>query len=92
MKTERVVIFYSGHVQGIGFRWACRDLAKGFAVTGYVKNLDDGRVELLAEGERVEVEEFLRAIDKSHLKPFIRERAMNWQPATGGWRDFYIEH
>ena len=92
MQTERAIVFFSGHVQGIGFRYTCRSLAKGFSVTGYVKNLVDGRVELAAEGERTEIEGFLQAIEESDLKPFIRERAVDWQPATGGWRDFHIEH
>ena len=92
MQTERAIAFFSGHVQGIGFRYTCRSLAKGFSVTGYVKNLADGRVELAAEGERTEIEGFLRAIEESDLKPFIRECAVDWQPSTGGWRDFHIEH
>ena len=89
---ERVHVFYSGRVQGIGFRYACRSLAQGFSVTGYVRNLQDGRVELIAEGERGELEGFLGEIQESHLKPFIHQSTIDWQPATGEWRDFHIEH
>jgi acylphosphatase len=92
MSSERAVILFSGHVQGVGFRYTCRHLANGFTVTGYVRNLSDGRVELALEGERDEIEEFLREIDKSHLKPFIREQQIDWQPATGEWPHFRIEH
>lgn len=92
MKSMRAVVFFSGHVQGVGFRYTCRTLAKGFSITGCVKNLDDGRVEMVAEGERHEIEEFLQAIDQSYLKSFIRQHTVAWQPATGEWNNFYIEH
>ncbi len=89
---ERAFVIYSGRVQGIGFRYTCRQLAKGFSVTGFVRNLEDGRVELAAEGERDEVRAFLDAIQKSHLKSFIRTQILDWRPATREWRDFHIEH
>ncbi len=53
---------YQGHVQGVGFRYATHDLAQRFAVAGYVKNLPDRRVELVAEGEAAEVGRFLQAV------------------------------
>jgi acylphosphatase len=59
----RVVVHYSGRVQGVGFRWTAANLAKDFAVAGYVQNLPDGRVRLEAQGERVEVLGLLAAID-----------------------------
>jgi acylphosphatase len=89
---DRAFVTYTGRVQGIGFRYTCRSLAKGFSVTGFVRNLEDGRVELTVEGEREEVQGFLDAIQESHLKAFIRARKLDWQPATGEWRDFHIEH
>ena len=92
MKTERAVVFFSGHVQGVGFRFTCRGLAAGFSVTGHVKNLANGRVELVAEGERREVEAFIQAIREGDLKPFIRQCAMEWQPSMGGWKNFHIEN
>ena len=90
MKSVGAVVFFRGHVQGVGFRYTCRILAKGFSVTGYVKNLDDGRVEMVVEGEGPETENFLQAIDQSHLKSFIRQHTVDWQPATGEWNHFYI--
>lgn len=53
----------TGKVQGVGFRYRTHTLAAGFSVVGYVKNLPDGSVELLAEGEKSEVERFLVAIE-----------------------------
>jgi acylphosphatase len=63
-KTEHVrrTIRYSGRVQGVGFRATARDVAAGFRVTGYVQNLVDGRVLMVAEGTRDEVERFCTAL------------------------------
>jgi len=55
---------YEGKVQGVGFRYAVRELAKGFMVVGWVSNLTDGSVEMLVQGESEEVEEFLTEISE----------------------------
>ena len=55
-------VLYAGRVQGVGFRYAVRRLASGFEVTGAVRNLPDGRVELLAEGSQDELDAFRQAI------------------------------
>jgi acylphosphatase len=55
-------VHYSGNVQGVGFRYRTQRLAQGYAVHGFVRNLADGRVELLVEGEVAEVERFLGAL------------------------------
>ena len=65
-------VFYEGYVQGVGFRWTVKRIAKGYEVTGWVRNLDDGRVELQAMGEDKEVRDFLDAIKQSELKACIR--------------------
>ena len=59
--TARRVIF-EGRVQGVGFRYTCKDLAKGFEVVGTVKNLPEGTVELEVMGETEEVEDFIKEI------------------------------
>ncbi len=65
------LIRYEGKVQGVGFRASVLQLARGYEITGYVKNLPDGRVELAARGESNEVNDFLVAIRQSHLQSHI---------------------
>lgn len=55
-------IYFEGRVQGVGFRYSVKQLAMGFDVTGWIKNLSDGRVELQLMGEEEEVEDFIREI------------------------------
>jgi acylphosphatase len=74
-------VFYSGRVQGVGFRYTTRSLASGFAIAGYVRNLADGRVELVIEGESAEVAACLRTI-QSELGHYIRQ--IDDQPISGG--------
>jgi acylphosphatase len=66
-------VYYEGRVQGVGFRYTVRGIANGYEVQGWVRNLLDGRVELLAQGELGEVKEFLGAIRDSVLKSHIRK-------------------
>jgi len=90
MKRERVQNYYSGRVQGVGFRYAVKTQANGFEVTGMVRNLTDGRVELNAEGVRAELEEFLQAIRDSEVGRFIRQEQTNWSEAKNEFRGFEI--
>ena len=87
---ERLQVLFSGHVQGIGFRYTVKQTALGFEVTGWVKNLADGRVELLVEGERKELEAFQAAIPEAGLRRFIRETQAEWSNGTGEFRGFEI--
>jgi acylphosphatase len=64
-------VFYEGRVQGVGFRFSVKSITTGYEVVGSVKNLIDGRVELLVQGEENEVAEFLQAILDSHLRRHI---------------------
>jgi acylphosphatase len=70
-------VFYEGNVQGVGFRWSVRHIAKGFEVTGWIRNLPDGRVELQINGEEGEVREFLDALAQSELHALIRTQIEN---------------
>lgn len=92
MGRSRLHVYYSGRVQGVGFRHTVRQTALGFEVTGTVKNLPDGRVELVAEGDRDELAAFQDAIRKSGLGALIRQEQSGWETATGEHRGFVIAH
>jgi acylphosphatase len=82
-------VYYTGRVQGVGFRATAADLARGYPVTGWVKNLPDGRVELWAEGPRADVEAFLAAVRKQFATN-LRGEAIDWPPATGRFAQFDV--
>ncbi len=82
MPRTRRHVFYRGNVQGVGFRYTTRRAAEGHDVAGFVRNLSDGRVELVAEGEATEVEAFLAAID-DRLGGHIRGREGREEPPAG---------
>jgi acylphosphatase len=90
MPVRRTSIF-SGHVQGVGFRYTARDVSRDFAVTGYVRNLPDGRVELVAEGDAADIDAFLARLAE-RMDGFINRRLDDDSPATGEFRDFGVRH
>jgi acylphosphatase len=85
-------IVFEGSVQGVGFRWSVKDVAKGFDVIGWVRNLRDGRVELQVTGEEAEVRAFLEAIGQSHLRAHIRNQTESILPQPPVARGFEIRH
>ena len=72
---KAIQVFYEGRVQGVGFRYSVRQIAKGFNVTGWVRNLADGRVELQVSGESEELDGFLGAIRQSDLGSLIKKES-----------------
>jgi acylphosphatase len=72
MSTVRRRVYYSGRVQGVGFRYTTQRMAQEHAVAGYVRNLPDGRVELLAEADSEAIEGLLAAI-RRQMNEYIRD-------------------
>ena len=85
-----MTVYYSGNVQGVGFRYTVMNVANGFEVTGTVGNLPDRRVELVAEGTRDELEAFRHQIRRSGLAHFIRDEEVRWTDAQNEFRGFEI--
>ncbi|UCD29588.1 MAG: acylphosphatase [Planctomycetota bacterium] len=85
----RCTVLYSGTVQGVGFRFMTERVAREFKVTGTVRNLPDGQVEVVAEGDPSEIHRFLAGIDEA-MSGYIRDRQISREPATGEFRDFSI--
>lgn len=81
---------FSGNVQGVGFRMTTRNLARGFTVAGTVRNLDNGDVEVICEGEQTEVERFLAAIEET-MNGFIESRSDAEEPVRNR-SGFAIRH
>ena len=88
---QRKTVFYTGRVQGIGFRYTARAIAGRFDVCGFVRNLPDGRVELVAEGEPHQLAVFLDEV-RERMGVQIRDEKVDTQPATGEFAEFEIRH
>ncbi len=86
---QQAHVYYSGRVQGVGFRYKAVDLAESLGVTGWVKNLGGGRVEIVAEAEDAVLREFLAKL-KEFFGNYIREADIEWQAASGVFENFQI--
>ena len=82
-------IYYKGAVQGVGFRYTTMRVAGGYAVTGFVRNLPDGRVDVVVEGEAKEIEAFLADLADS-MQGYIRDTQIDDEPQTGEFRQFDV--
>ena len=85
-----MTVFFSGQVQGVGFRYTAKTVATGFEITGTIRNLPDGRVELVAEGRREELDAFRAALHDAGLAGFIRAEQVSWADAKNDFRRFEI--
>jgi len=86
---KRLRLFYSGRVQGVGFRYTVEEIARKNKVFGWVKNLSDGRVEITAESDEEALNGFISQV-KEHFFRYIEDVEMEWLPATGEFSDFEI--
>ena len=87
---KRLHLFYTGRVQGVGFRFTAETTALSLELTGWVKNLPDGRVEVICEGEEETLVHFLEKMRSGPMKPYIRNVESVWSEATGEFQDFSI--
>ena len=90
--VQRIHVYYVGRVQGVGFRLPAEETAHELRVLGWVKNLRDGRVELIAEAEEATLRRFLNAIRTGPMKNFIQHVEISWSDASNVFDDFQIRY
>ena len=89
--TLRTEVLFEGRVQGVGFRYTAQSIAKGYDVVGYVQNLPDGRVKLVAEGARHQIDRFLDDL-AGRMEDHIQDQHRSDGPATGEFSQFGVRH
>lgn len=87
---RRLHAFVEGRVQGVGFRFFVRDVARRLGLKGWVRNLPDGRVEVVAEGPEGLLQEFLQRLQQGPRLAFVAQVRFTWQPATDEFQEFEI--
>ena len=90
MKMRRKINF-TGRVQGVGFRWNTKEAVRDFRVTGYVKNLSDGTVELLLEGEKEDLSRAQKAVEEK-MRGYWTSREWIDLPTDPHWEEFCIRY
>ena len=91
LPVHRCTCHFSGRVQGVGFRYATQNLALQYNVAGYVRNLPDGRVEIVLEGPDVEMDGLIESL-KQKMNCYIRHLDRQLDPPTGEFNRFSIKH
>ena len=87
---KQIHAYYSGQVQGVGFRFTARNIANELGVTGWVKNLRDGRVEVVAEAKEEALKDFLDKI-RQYFARYIQDIDLRWQEPEGEFTDFGVK-
>ncbi len=87
--NKRVHVYYSGRVQGVGFRFTAERIALDLGLRGWVKNLPDAKVELVAEGKEQALRNLLAKIDEVFGR-YIRRKDVNWMTATDEFNSFNL--
>jgi acylphosphatase len=86
---KRLHIIYTGSVQGVGFRYTARSIAQGLGLAGWVRNVPDGSVELVAEGEESILRQLLDSIRREMNYTHFTEQ-VSWEPGTGEFKRFEV--
>jgi len=87
--VERREVHFAGRVQGVGFRYTARGLAQRYDLVGYVQNLYDGRVRLVAEGTTTNWDRLMSTLAEE-MDRFIQSTDVQIRPATGEFEQFEI--
>lgn len=85
----RAHIFFTGTVQGVGFRYMCRSYAKDLGLNGWVKNLSDGRVEAVAEGPKPDIEKLIDQL-KEHFGAYVHHVGVDYSDWRDEFKDFKV--
>lgn len=88
--TRRVHVFWSGRVQGVGFRYTAEATALELGIAGWVRNLPDGRVEAVCEGPEKKLNLLLERIASGPMKRYILQAQTRWEDATGEFQEFQV--
>jgi acylphosphatase len=88
---HRRTCYFSGRVQGVGFRYTVKNVALQYKVHGFVKNLPDGRVELVMEGPDPDMDRLVQDVNQ-RMNGFIKKVDSVEDPATGEFQQFQIRH
>jgi len=91
MGPARFHAIIRGRVQGVAFRAFAEERAQGSGATGYVQNLGNGDVEVVAEGDKALLEEFLADLRRGPVGARVREMIVNWEVPRGEFREFSIQ-
>ncbi|MBI2025788.1 MAG: acylphosphatase [Candidatus Levybacteria bacterium] len=83
-------IFIMGFVQGVGFRRYIKSKALSLGLKGWVKNLPDGRVEILAQGSKEDIQKLIEIIEKGTIFSFIKGVVVDWEETKETFSDFEI--
>jgi acylphosphatase len=86
---KQIRVYYTGRVQGVGFRFTTEDIAGDLGVAGWIKNLGDGRVEVVAEAKEEVLKEFLERIN-GYFSRYIQDVDIKWLEASGEFKEFGI--
>jgi len=89
---KRIHVLISGRVQGVAFRWVTEDTAHQMNIQGWVKNLPDGRVEVMAEAEEKVLGQFIEFLKKGPKHAIVEDTQIDWLAYTGEFESFEIHY
>lgn len=87
---RQIHLFVSGRVQGVGFRYFVYETAEREGISGWVRNLPDGRVEIVAQGTVLALEAFVRAVQKGPPSSHVESLAKQQEPLSRPFPDFRV--